>query len=1012
MTQKAVSFIGIHQGLLDELFQNTQEEAGPAIWSQGVQLSRLQAKITLTKTFEDGDFVFAFKTSQRPLAQRVVLNFKKMEGDCDCRANTSPCPHVVASLILLKQGIFEESASGDSQNSTQNLNYRFVKTPQGLHFLRFLATATSPDTSSEKTLPFGLKQILGKNNESISASAQDTQIDQIMGGYRGPVLERNRMEALFKILSNDLNLFLDAEKIQISNERLTVQAELIDEADGYRLRRVKNPSINEIFAGGVARCSNTLKLISLYDRNSQAALWIKNDGTFFTIEDEKKLINFVIPEFEKKIPLKIESLKLPRPVEWTPYIHLKIESIPNGDTQGISLVADVVYGEPPQSRLVLETLELQSLVKADVKTALIKRNLDLERKLLMELSKDLQVQAGRPVKYFAQDALAIMQKTAGYSREGLALARYRSIDQELIPDFKIDLSNGEIENLRFQFCVKKESMDSSSGDTPSVNFDKLWEAFQSGALRVQLIDGSWAKIPKDFLKNQGAALKEFLAIKGQKIPKNSYPELQKIFENASVNAPPQLTNFAKALEDPEHLQKSLPLTLKADLRSYQVAGFRWLSFLKSQGLGGLLCDDMGLGKTLQSLSVIEKKTLIAAPTSVIYNWENEIKKFRPDLNVHIYHGGKRVFRTDYDVVLTSHGLLRMDIAQFKSHEWDAFIVDESQTLKNPSSQFAQAVFQIPAKFKLGLSGTPIENKLEELWSQFHFVLPGHLGSREDFKERFNNPILAGEGDKALILKNRIKPFILRRLKKDVAKELPEKIEVLRHCEWEDWEKDFYQSLFATTKSKMMELLEAGNDKMIEALELILRLRQACCHPALIAPKEFEGKTSSKIKLLVQEIKDLIESGSKCLVFSQWTKFLDLIEPALEQEGIGFLRIDGSTQKRAEIVDAFQNKTQNKVLLLSLKAAGVGLNLTAADRVFILDPWWNPAAEDQAVDRAHRIGQNSTVMVSKLIMKDSIEERILELQTQKRELAAQVLDENSLGQGLAGLNSKDLLRLLI
>jgi SNF2 family DNA or RNA helicase len=360
--------------------------------------------------------------------------------------------------------------------------------------------------------------------------------------------------------------------------------------------------------------------------------------------------------------------------------------------------------------------------------------------------------------------------------------------------------------------------------------------------------------------------------------------------------------------------------------------------------------------------------------------------------------------------VTSYGVLRLDLEKLKATNWSNFILDESQSIKNPDALVSRAVYQIPALFKLALSGTPIENKLEELWSQFHFVLPGHLGSRDQFKDVYSAKIENGDAERAGLLKSRIKPFILRRLKRDVATELPEKIEVLRHCELEERENSFYKTLFAGTREKVLQALGQESGKVLEALELILRLRQACCHPALISPQEFAGFESSKVKLLMEEIEANEDREAKCLVFSQWTSFLDLIEESLKKRSIPFLRIDGSTSNRREIVDRFQNTGSEKVLLLSLKAAGVGLNLTAADRVFICDPWWNPSVEDQAADRAHRIGQKSSVVVSKLVAKDTIEERILELQAFKRELASQVLSNEPLKLGQT-LTRDDILKLL-
>ena len=361
-------------------------------------------------------------------------------------------------------------------------------------------------------------------------------------------------------------------------------------------------------------------------------------------------------------------------------------------------------------------------------------------------------------------------------------------------------------------------------------------------------------------------------------------------------------------------------------------------------------------------------------------------------------------------MFTSYPILRNDTDVFTNVTWDTVILDESQTIKNPDSQVARAAYRLKASWRLTLSGTPIENRLDELWSQLHFTNPGLLGGRSDFADRWSEPISNGDAGTAARLRERIRPFVLRRMKSEVARELPPRTEAVMYVELDDNERIMYDAIRAATQREIVAMLEAGGGVMA-ALEALLRLRQAACHTALLPTLLRKGavaQTSSKLDRLLEALQDAVADGHRALVFSQWTSLLDLIEPHLTSNGIAFVRLDGSTVDRAGVVGAFQADDGPPVMLLSLKAGGTGLNLTAADHVFLVDPWWNPAVEDQAADRAHRIGQDKPVMVYRMVAKDTVEERILDLQTRKRALANAALSEAG---GAAAITRDDLLALL-
>ncbi|HEY8375919.1 MAG TPA: DEAD/DEAH box helicase, partial [Nannocystis sp.] len=416
-------------------------------------------------------------------------------------------------------------------------------------------------------------------------------------------------------------------------------------------------------------------------------------------------------------------------------------------------------------------------------------------------------------------------------------------------------------------------------------------------------------------------------------------------------------------------------------------------------------DDMGLGKTLQALCAARGRTLVVAPTSVLHNWAAEAEKFRPGLTVSVYHGPRRRIDPGADLTLTSYAILRLDAEALAAEAWDCVFLDEAQAIKNPESQVARAAFQLRASFKLAMTGTPVENRLEELWSELHFCNPGLLGGRADFQERFARPIAGGDARAAALLRRRIRPFVLRRRKQEVATELPPRIEVVLRCALDARERAVYEAVRAATHEEVVAQLQAGGG-VLAALEALLRLRQAACHAALVPGQS--AASSSKLELLVETLSEALSAGHKALVFSQWTSLLDLCEPLLAREGIAFCRLDGSTRDRAGVVARFQDPDGPPVMLISLKAGGTGLNLTAADHVFLLDPWWNPAVEDQAADRAHRIGQDRPVVVHRLVAEDTVEERILALQAKKRAIAAAALEEAG---AATAITREDLLALL-
>ena len=472
-----------------------------------------------------------------------------------------------------------------------------------------------------------------------------------------------------------------------------------------------------------------------------------------------------------------------------------------------------------------------------------------------------------------------------------------------------------------------------------------------------------------------------------------------------------LQKIVQKLVNNDFKRSVTPKSFNGILRKYQKEGFKWLNELSELGFGGILADDMGLGKTIQVITFVlskrSKKTLIITPTSVLYNWKDEFERFAPNVRVGLVHGTKaqrdRMLSEikKYDVLITTYGTLKNDENEYEKLQFDYCIIDEGQNIKNPTSKTTLSVKKINSKCNFALTGTPIENNLMELWSIFDFVMPGFLFTKERFKGKFIQNKNTEE------LKSLITPFILRRVKEDVLDELPEKIEKKYLVDMTTKQKSIYKSYVKEIKEKLKS--SKGNTNM---LTFITKLREVCLDPSLIMD-DYNGG-SGKINALMELLDNYIAGNKKILVFSQFTSALKNIEKNLEEVGINYIYLDGSigSKERGELVKKFNEDPLISVFLISLKAGGVGLNLTSASVVIHFDPWWNPAIENQATDRAHRFGQKNVVEVIKLISKDTIEEKILLLQEDKKELIESLMDEKEMdGKKFKRLSEDEILNLL-
>jgi superfamily II DNA or RNA helicase len=578
------------------------------------------------------------------------------------------------------------------------------------------------------------------------------------------------------------------------------------------------------------------------------------------------------------------------------------------------------------------------------------------------------------------------------------------------------------------------------------NLPELIAALKRGDNSVVLGDGTFGLLPEEWLKKYGL----LASLGSTEADHVRFTRSQVGLLDALLASQPEASFDAAYSRARDELQRfegireaDSPPSFTGTLRGYQREGLGWLNFLQQFGFGGCLADDMGLGKTVQVLALLESRriarepsnngaskpgkkkaravesngrlapSLVVMPKSLVFNWIQEAARFTPRLRV-LDHTGMGRLRTsdhfdDYDLIITTYGTLRRDAIQFKDVEFDYVILDEAQAIKNANTESAKAARLLRGNHRLAMSGTPIENHLGELWSLFQFLNPGLLGAASVFKLNTSAARNPDEQVRVLLAKA-LRPFILRRTKQQVASDLPLKTEQTIYCEMEPVQRKLYDELRDHYRRSLLGLIEREGIKKskIQILEALLRLRQAACHPGLI-DKTRKHEPSAKLDVLLPQISEVLDEGHKALVFSQFTSFLAIVRDRFDRDGIVYEYLDGKTRDRQTRVERFQNDADCKLFLISLKAGGLGLNLTAAEYVFLLDPWWNPAVEAQAIDRAHRIGQSQQVFAYRLIARDTVEEKVLELQATKRELADAIINaDNSL---IRSLGREDLELLL-
>jgi superfamily II DNA or RNA helicase len=996
---------------LTKLLASLRRSCKPGLWSSGVNLVRAGA--VAVESRNDEEIVLRVRTPGRAVAPTVVLYPGENEWDCDCPGRVRPCEHLAAAAIALGQG--EAATAGDAdakplpkaEETWARIVYRFSQISGGLQLRRFVLRADGSETPLQGTL----SALLSRPDEArnLQVEQHDLQADRILEYGSHGTMPPQKMDALVRTLVGARLVFLDGREVAMSEEELLPSAFVEDRGDEVVVTIHRDPRITSVPSAGLVLAGDAL---TRHGEIELCGAWLQHLPIIqrYAPGQLAELATRVLPELSRRMAVDVRSKRLPKIVRGlAPRLVLDMTQLGSS----LAVLPKLVYGNPPCVRIDDgRMVHLSGPVPV--------RDEPAERRLVEKLRSDLDLMPGRRSTFEGADTARFVDKVKRWhgdlAGDG---ARLLGARVHLEPNMRVrDLpaSGNGVPQAGFDFTFtvvsETEAEQRALGPGPhSVDAATVIRAWEDGLGLVPLVGGGFAPLPQAWLDQHGGVLARLLAARAAdgRLANHALLALGSLCDDLDQPPPAGLDRLAPLAESFERLpEATLPADLRATLRPYQKVAVNWLAFLRSVGLGGILADDMGLGKTIEAMCLFEKKCLVVAPTSVLPNWRAELARFRPSLRVSVYHGPTRKL-DDADVTLTTYAILRLDSAELAARRFDLVVLDEAQAIKNPDSQVARAAYALSAEFRIAMTGTPVENRLDELWSLMHFANRGLLGGRREFDAEFARPVADGMPGAAANLRQRIRPFVMRRRKAEVAPELPPRTEATLKVVLDERERAVYDAVRAATQDELVASMSGTDEKgfsVMKALEALLRLRQAACHRGLLPGQKAD--TSGKVEALLESLETAAADGHKALVFSQWTSLLDLIEPALNNAGIPYTRLDGSTRDRGEVVDRFQSEDGPPVMLISLKAGGTGLNLTAADHVFLCDPWWNPAVEDQAADRAHRIGQDRPVTIYRLIAVDTVEERILDLQEKKRALGEAALGD---GGAAASLTKEDLMALL-
>lgn len=959
---------------LQELQDAVREAAGARVWGAGVSLARDGGVQGIS---DDGEEIcLHVKQRGKALPNEVFLWPDEAEWGCDCGHPGDACVHVAAASIALQQTRKEgEGLPAPKKTYKVSLHYTFQSAGSSIVVSRTLKYADG----TEEPLVGAIAQ------SDLMVRREDAAAENLLVMHPDGKLGAEALRRLLILIGADASASLDGKTIRISPDPVHFRLKVTDEDEGFRVGLYRPANLQQLYRGaalrdGVLRPTSHGELLP-----EQRRMLVQ--GVHFKPDEVGLLVSEYLPKLQTKIPVDIETERLPKQDALVPRVRIAMAEKP----EGLQVQAEVVYGDPPVAK-VTEAGMLERLSDQVVPA----RDIAAERTVAREFQERMGIPIGIPRRLPPEEAAAFLRDRLplhdGPVKGRVSPDRFKVHEVTLIPSLDVKQLVAQDDDRRspgWQLDVAFDDGEGGFGADPLT----LLSAWRNNRSLVPLMDGGYAPLPARWLQEHGPLLAELLEARDVdgRVERNATAALVELLEDTRGEVPPDLRRLRTWLEGGEGLPDVPPPDgIRADLRPYQRAGFQWLRFLRDMDLNGILADDMGLGKTVQSLVAMVDaggRHLVVAPTSVLSNWVNEAKRFAPGLKVNLYHGPDRTLDPTADLTLTSYALLRLDRDLLAQTEWTYFVLDEAQNIKNARSQTARSACALRSHHRLCLTGTPVENRLEELWSLFRFLMPGLLGSEKAFRDRFVRPIEAGDIKAREQLRSRVKPYVLRRLKQQVATELPPLTEIVIRCPLEEPQRRVYDTVRMAARADVQRALaEAGRASTMQVLEALLRMRQACCDPSLLPGDIGADAGAAKLDVMEELLVELVSEGHKALVFSQWTSLLDRAQERLAALGITWARLDGSTRNRQDVIDTFQADDGPPVFLLSLKAGGTGLNLTAADYVLHLDPWWNPAVERQATDRAHRIGQDKPVVSYKLIAEGTVEERILDLQDAKRDLA--------------------------
>jgi superfamily II DNA or RNA helicase len=963
-------------------------------WSRGVELARSGAVTLVSRSARELELRVSTRAGM--IAPLVTLFVDDDEWSCECNSTEDACAHAAAAAIAFSQAERDGTplVAADAPAAGGRIVYRFEKTGDQLG-LRRLIVHQGGEFQLDGTMAAVAQGKL--RGPKFVATSGDLRFERKLGSFMSRVLARHEVAKVFDALAGDTDVRMGKDAVTLGAPICGLRIDVRKTDGGWLAKLEPDPDVTAIYGNGVLRRGDKLHPLGGHGLPEGEYDELKR-GRWFTEDETASLAGDTIPRWRRSLPVAFDPEAMPDAKVLRPRLHLATQRSGNA----LDVLATIVYGDPPVARIDGDRLTM--LVDGgDVPL----RNPRLEKLIVTRMRTELGLEPGVRGTMPAAEAIAWSSRVRGLDDVATSSRDHEQFFAAggLTPSLHVDALGG----FTLDF-TSEGSSGGASADGKRASAAAVIRAWNEGETHVALDGGGFGELPADWLARHGARVTALLRAKeanARELPAWATADLASLCASLEQPPPPQWERLRGLFESFTGLgPPTLPPELDATLRDYQLEGVAWLQFLRRAGLGALLADDMGLGKTLQTICALSGRTLVVAPTSVLPNWLSELRRFRPTLRAATYHGPQRVLDPTADVVVTTYAILRLDQDVLAAQAWDTVVLDEAQAIKNADSKAARAAFALRADFRVALTGTPVENRLDDLWSQLHFTNPGLLGGRGDFGTQWGKPIAAGDAAAAASLRERIRPFVLRRLKRDVARELPPRTDVVLHCELRNDERVVYDTVRAATRDEVTQRLGAG-EQTLAILEALLRLRQAACASALVPGTPASPLPSSKIETLLDALETARAGGHKALVFSQWTSMLDLVEPQLAARDLAWTRLDGSTRDRGEVVARFSDPDGPPVMLISLRAGGTGLNLVAADHVFLLDPWWNPAVEDQAADRAHRIGQDKPVFVHRLVARGTVEEGILALQTRKRELAQAAVD----GGAAVSITKDELLALL-